>query len=1110
MLIELLLAISAAALFGFSLVAWAGQRGIHPIRAAVAFFPRSRREALVLLAVVFGAMHHAASKGDGGQSQSPPPLMTMAKPSVPTVLPASINPLDMNFPTNFPQVTNLCFWGIERGSNVVSIGATWPFSTSFTNGFIDLYGSWRLSTNGWIRLAQIDVCAAVSNAVVDVPFSLFPTNAMEAAAFFRLASQDDADGDGLSDAYEAWSTGTDPTVADTDGDGLTDGGEMDAGTDPMLADTDGDGLSDGDESGSVKVLPASETSWLGMYGPVNVWSTSTESDQGSFLVNLPYPYVVNGTVYSQIRICTDGVAYLVDPEYPNWSFASVHHSPPSLASYEMSQHHVAVAWFCRDLYIKARPWGSWCVCGYRSMPSGYATVIDLYNIGFPSDIYSSDPHLFSCQIVLPSGEPNVMYLTYDPMTPPSYFANLNPTIGVQSPWLPPMRPGESYYNLTWVPSSDSFSARRKIKITIGTGTSPTSPDTDGDGFSDHDETVLFHTDPFEPDDDTDLDGLPDEVELRIGTSLDSGDTDGDGLGDLAEFVIGTNPTQPDTDGDGMNDGWEHRHAGAGFDPAVDNATDANPDNNIGADPDNDGLTNGQECEWGTNPVVPDTDLDGVSDGAEVAQNSDPTDMGDGGVPNTRIPLPFYFGDPSASHSEKYRLTVTPTVGAGAAPASFSWLNENYGECETKTAMLKPGWKYEVRLYHAGTNISGGSPDYDYELTCGNGSLPLNVVVQDPDGLFGTDETSTSFGGAGKVATISVYAVAGVVICKPDDLSWGVLEESQVVLDDEDLRIKITIAPQLQSLAQCRQMFGSSLTIKTSGTCPSGASVPIGDDASLVNPPGKSEIRISKTRQQLITFGLLPEDDDAVNEMAWVDVPETSGQDLSDSIAFSSLGYAFRGKATVASNPNLNLSPPISQRSSSFLKAAGCEVVSATYGNVDSAKRQVMNQADYFYFSGHGNHATGSLQGGLTPSLVRNSWDRDLDVVMFAGCAVLDVGNYRLKSTGYFYRLKYRKWFGYKPGEAWESVGTKYLLGYALKAPLDCDGGTAIANSFVTNVKGGQDVIIAWKNANDMAKGRNACAIDNSVSPHVFWYWDESSGTPVWTSKTKGAISWPSE
>ena len=76
--------------------------------------------------------------------------------------------------------------------------------------------------------------------------------------------------------------------------------------------------------------------------------------------------------------------------------------------------------------------------------------------------------------------------------------------------------------------------------------------------------------------------------------------------------------------------------------------------------------------------------------------------------------------------------------------------------------------------------------------------------------------------------------------------------------------------------------------------------------------------------------------------------------------------------------------------------------------------------------------------------------------------------------------------------------------------LDSDGGSTIANSFVENVKSGQNAIIAWKNANDVPKGRNACAIDCAASPHVFWYWDESSGVPVWTSKTKGATSWPSE
>jgi len=198
--------------------------------------------------------------------------------------------------------------------------------------------------------------------------------------------------------------------------------------------------------------------------------------------------------------------------------------------------------------------------------------------------------------------------------------------------------------------------------------------------------------------------------------------------------------------------------GYGFDPTVNNASDNDPDNDIGADPDGDGLTNGQECNFGTDPLDSDTDGDGVSDGAEVGQNSDPTDSADGGQPNSRVPAPFTFGDPSGSHSEKYTLEVTPVSGDGETPSSFSWLNENYGQCETKIAMLKPGWKYEVRLYHSGTNGSGdGYPDYDYELDFAGNDTTDGVIKDDPDGLFGTDYTSDSFAGEGKVAY--VYALA---------------------------------------------------------------------------------------------------------------------------------------------------------------------------------------------------------------------------------------------------------------------------------------------------------------------------------------------------------------
>lgn len=59
------------------------------------------------------------------------------------------------------------------------------------------------------------------------------------------------------------------------------------------------------------------------------------------------------------------------------------------------------------------------------------------------------------------------------------------------------------------------------------------------------------------DNDTDHDGLSDEVENRNNTDTSKIDTDNDGLTDGEEVnVYKTNPLQADTDGDGSNDGEE--------------------------------------------------------------------------------------------------------------------------------------------------------------------------------------------------------------------------------------------------------------------------------------------------------------------------------------------------------------------------------------------------------------------------------------------------------------------------------------------------------------------------------------------------------------------------
>ena len=86
-------------------------------------------------------------------------------------------------------------------------------------------------------------------------------------------------------------------------------------------------------------------------------------------------------------------------------------------------------------------------------------------------------------------------------------------------------------------------------------------DRDGDGISDKDETEIYFTSPDNAD--TDGDGYNDWIELNNGFSpftagirLEEGDFDQDGLSDNLECHFKVDPVNPDTDGDGLLDGAE--------------------------------------------------------------------------------------------------------------------------------------------------------------------------------------------------------------------------------------------------------------------------------------------------------------------------------------------------------------------------------------------------------------------------------------------------------------------------------------------------------------------------------------------------------------------------
>ena len=132
--------------------------------------------------------------------------------------------------------------------------------------------------------------------------------------------------------------------------------------------------------------------------------------------------------------------------------------------------------------------------------------------------------------------------------------------------------------------------------------------------------------------DSDNDGLPDVLEIAIGTRPDLADTDGDTLTDYQEvYITGTDPTV--------------------YDSVIEGVSDAD------ADCDSDGLSNSYEIElgsdpcsefsdedefndydevyiYGTDPTKTDTDDDGISDSSEIKLGLDPNDPQTFGIPDS--------------------------------------------------------------------------------------------------------------------------------------------------------------------------------------------------------------------------------------------------------------------------------------------------------------------------------------------------------------------------------------------------------------------------------------------------------------------------------------------
>jgi gliding motility-associated-like protein len=157
------------------------------------------------------------------------------------------------------------------------------------------------------------------------------------------------------------------------------------------------------------------------------------------------------------------------------------------------------------------------------------------------------------------------------------------------------------------------------------GTSPDNPDSDGDGVLDSTE-VSDNTDPNDP-----CSYLSASQTLQPGSSWATADCDKDGLTNQQEEEAGTSPDNPDSDGDGVFDSTEVSDSTDPNDPcSYLSASQTLPPGSswATADCDNDGISNLQEVQNGTDILSVDTDGDGVTDGDEQVDETNPLDKCD--------------------------------------------------------------------------------------------------------------------------------------------------------------------------------------------------------------------------------------------------------------------------------------------------------------------------------------------------------------------------------------------------------------------------------------------------------------------------------------------------
>ena len=413
-------------------------------------------------------------------------------------------------------------------------------------------------------------------------------------------TKEDSDGDGLNDKAEI-DNGTNPRSSDTDSDGLDDNAELtgDPATDPTNADTDGDGFSDGDEvalgfdptdankNPNETIIASSIDDWSpdaehGVRGWSNGYRNVTEDGKGDDY-DPQEDFIAfdedDGWVW-------DGATWdWGDGDVP-WTFIGAEGTHPN-GDNNGEIHWTIRRWEASSLTADVTPLALKWAIRKENTNCGNGVAGSLHINGKQVDfeaIAGSDGDGVERTYYANVAKDDIIDLALTPEGPDesnndgcdgsAFSLEVNASIPAR-----PLQPDGSLF----VPA--------------------TATDSDGDNLPDPWELAFFEGDL------TKLSG--------------NGDFDNDGLTDKGEFDRESDPTKEDTDDDGLNDNVET--ATLTFVDANDTGTSP-----TSKDTDGDGIEDNAEItgDPATNPTKSDSDNDGFSDSEEIANEWDPNDAED--------------------------------------------------------------------------------------------------------------------------------------------------------------------------------------------------------------------------------------------------------------------------------------------------------------------------------------------------------------------------------------------------------------------------------------------------------------------------------------------------